>query len=186
MRTQSVANLAEVDPEISITLESKKHEDLATMVEYQLREHFGRQDIWVLPEQQNNPPHGHYPCVRVIDGNSLEAEFNSAVHIKAKEIVPVIYGQEDVYVSVEDVTVMPEGDALKYVIDHLLSLQFGHRDYFTEFFRIEGTNLVEIVINDMNNFGIFDEDEETGEIEYTGKDVAEMTAKGYAYPIPMK
>jgi hypothetical protein len=190
MRTQSVVNPAEVDKEISITWESKKHEDLATMVECKLREHFGRQNIWVIPEQQNSPPHGMYPCVRVVDTNSLKGRFNSQAYLEATQLVPQIYGSEKVHVSIDNVTVDPEGDGLKYVIDHMLSLQFGHRDYFTNFFRIIDTNSVEVVINDLKQLGAFEEDDDewddepTAQLEYVGGDAAELTAKGYAYPIP--
>jgi hypothetical protein len=180
MSKESVVHLDRVDPEISITLESKKHEYLARMVEFQLRQHFGRNNIWVIPEEQNKPPQGHSPCVRIIDSNERKASFNGAAFNLAKEIVPQIYGSEEVYVSTDDVTIMPEGDALKYVIDHLLSLQYGHRDYFVKFERVEGTSQVIIEINDMDYLlSTYTEEDDDGEVHLTtnGKDWDEPCAR---------
>lgn len=133
MIQNSILQIEKADQKISSTIEAKKHEDFAQMLEFQLRTHFNRQNIWVISHEQKDKANKSYPCIRVIDNELPENIFRGAVSMKAEEIVPDIYGMEHVYVATDSTSVMPDGDSLKYVIDHLLSLQFGHHDYQVEF-----------------------------------------------------
>ncbi|MFA7275476.1 MAG: hypothetical protein WC043_01590 [Pseudobdellovibrionaceae bacterium] len=160
MRSKSVVIAKDVDADNKFRLVPKEHEDFAQMVQFQLREHFGRTNLWVLPYDQLNQQNVSYPCLRIVDGENVETEFNGLAVQKAKEIVPNIYGDEEVYVSVEDTTVMPEGDSLKFVVDHLLSLHYGHGDYKVEYDRNEQSGEVIIYVEDYSKGWDIDTDDD--------------------------
>ncbi len=168
MNKKSVVNAQQVATDNKFRLVTKEHEDLAQMVQFQLREHFGRSNLWALPYDQLNLQNALYPCLRIVDGENAETEFNGAAAQKAKELVPKIYGDEEVYVSVEDITVMPEGDSLKFVVDHLLSLHYGHGNYMVEYDRNEQSGDVVIYIEDYSEVWDVDGDEDSCEEQTCG------------------
>lgn len=157
MSKKSVVNIQQVTADNEFRLVSKGHEDFAQMVQFQLRKHFGRVNLWVIPDDQLNPQKMRHACLRIVDGENVETKFNGLAVQKAQEIVPNIYGDEDVYVSVEDITITPEGDGLKSVVDHLLSLYYGHGDYKVEYDRDEQSGDVIISVEDYSTgWGIDD------------------------------
>lgn len=126
---------------------AKAHEAQSALVEQDMRTAFPGQLLWVLPYAQVNKQNQPYPCLRIIDGSVLETPLfietgdpknpliDTPLTAKAKEIFPRHYGIDEVYVSTESRTIGNEGDALKYVVDHLLALRYGHKDYMVEFNR---------------------------------------------------
>lgn len=159
MSKKSVVNARQVAPDNEFRLVTKEHEDLAQMVQFHLRKHLGRSNLWALPYDQLNQQNVLYPCLRIVDGENVETEFNGAAAQKAKELVPKIYGDEEVYISVEDITVMPEGDSLKFVVDHLLSLHYGHDNYMVEYNRSDQSGDVVMYIEDYSKGRDVDGDE---------------------------
>jgi hypothetical protein len=115
---------------------AKAHEAQALEVTKRLRDIFPGRLLWALPYAQINREHIGYPCLRVVDGQQPETPFESDLVLAAQQILPAVYGNQEVYVTTESRTITPEkGDSLKYIVDHALALRYGHKEYMVEFDR---------------------------------------------------
>lgn len=124
----------DIDPHILV---AKSHELKALKVESALQREFKRSNLFVIPCTQytDSKMSGIGPCLRVADTKRPKAQFNGPAMKTAEKLYPQFYGEQSVYVSVDDLTIMPKGDALKYVVDHMLELRYGHDDYSVEYER---------------------------------------------------
>ena len=128
------SSAVDINPHI---LGAKRHETQALMVESELQRQFRRSNIFVIPQTQyidpKRPEIG--PCLRLVDAKRPKAEFN-CLGIKAvKRLYPKFYGEQSVYVSVDDLTIVPKGDGLKYAVEQMLNLRYGHDKYSVEYDR---------------------------------------------------
>jgi hypothetical protein len=183
MHTGSIMRPDQLDEDSRVWALDKSHEDLAQMVENRLRDIFARTNIWVIPTNsvsQTSPQVVRQPAIRLIDGFEIKMPIDmdeSAVVLKAKEICSEFYGQEKVYVSTEDATIMPEGDGLKYAVDQLLKLRYGHMDYTVEFERKGNSNHVEIYITDWDSVWPCEDGDEDDYEEGLPQDVVTFVKK---------
>lgn len=111
----------------------KSHEGKAHKVETILRTQEDRNDIWVLPFKQYSDGDDYKLAIKVLDAQDVKNPISDTDLVKkSKEICTDVY-EQDVYVKSFGLSVMPEGDDLKYVMDKLLELRYGHSLYSVEY-----------------------------------------------------
>ncbi len=118
-------------------LAAKRHEPQALKVESALQEQFRRSNLFVLPYTQHTglKRANIRPCLRVVDARGAKTKFDGPAMQAVEKLYPQFYGEQSVYVSVDDLTIMPQGDALQSVVDHMLQLRYGHHNYSVEYDR---------------------------------------------------
>mgnify|MGYP006298803797 CR=1 FL=1 len=91
----------DINPQI---LGAKVHEQQALGVEIALQKNLRRKNVFVIPyiEYADSRMSDIRPCLRVVDAKSPKADFNSAAVLSVGCLRHEFYGEQDVYVSVED------------------------------------------------------------------------------------
>lgn len=183
MHSGSALKPGQLSEDFAPWLIEKEHEDLAGMVEYHLRQKFNRANIWVISSSsfsgQTHSPI-RQPAIWVLDGDAVydlvpDPEDKDIIDA-ARAISVDVYGNDGVYVRGDELSIMPEGDGLKYILDQLLKLRYGHVDYRVELFRTGKTRDVEVSITDI--ISDIDDDDDAGEfVEKVPGDVCDYVLK---------
>ncbi len=125
---------------------AKAHEHQALQVERELRQIFNQKNIFVTPaiQYKGSDRSALKLHLQISDGNRVNDHECHKLVNAAKEIYAKIYKNDDVYMSAESLSLMPAGDSLKYLVDQMLALRYGHNNYRVDFFEYAPINFFDL------------------------------------------